>query len=99
MITYYGGNHPESEEEGMAQMDKWKVWVESLGDKVINPGTPLHVSKIVTSKSVEDDKGPNSMKSFAILKEENIEEAVEMVKLDPFLENNGTIRVSTMMEM
>ena len=99
MITYYGGNQPSSEEEGMAQMNKWKAWVESLGDTIVNLGTPLPVSKIVKSSSVEDDKDPNSMKGFAVVKAESIEAAIEIAKSDPFLENGGTIRVSQMMEM
>lgn len=99
MIAYYGGNQPSSQEEGMAQMNKWKAWVEGLGDTIVNPGTPLPVSKIVTSSSVEDDKDPNSMKGFAVVKAESIEAAIEISKSDPFLENGGTIRVSQMMEM
>jgi len=99
MIAYYGGNQPSSQEEGMAQMGKWKVWVEGLGEKVINPGTPLPVSRIVTSSRVEDDNDPNAMKGFAVVKAEGIEAAVEIAQSDPFLENGGTIRVSQMMEM
>jgi YCII-related domain-containing protein len=99
MIAYYGGNQPSSQEEGMAQMGKWKAWVEGLGDKVINPGTPLPDSKIVTSNSVKDDHDPNAMKGFAVVEAESIEAAVEIAQSDPFLENGGTIRVSEMMEM
>jgi len=99
MIAYYGGNQPSSKEEGMAQMKKWKAWVEGLGETIVNPGTPLPVSKIVTSSGVEDDNDPNSMKGFAVVKAESIEAAIEIAKSDPFLENGGTIRVSQMMEM
>ena len=99
MIAYYGGNQPSSEEEGMAQMTKWKAWVEGLGDTIVNPGTPLPISKIVTSSRVEDDKDPNSMKGFAVVKAESIEAAVAIAQSDPFLENGGTIRVSQMMAM
>ena len=99
MIAYYGGNQPSSEEEGMAQMGKWKAWIEGLGDKVINPGTPLPVSKIVTSHRVEDDNDPDAMKGFAVVKADSIDAAVEIAQSDPFLENGGTIRVSEMMEM
>ena len=60
-----------------------------LGDTIVNPGTPLPVSKIVTSSSVEDDKDPNSMKGFAVVKAESIEAAIEIAKSDPFLENGG----------
>ena len=99
MIAYCGGNQPSSQEEGMAQMGKWKTWVEGLGDKVINPGTPLPVSKIVTSSSVKDDDDSNAMKGFAVVKAESMEAAVEIAQSDPFLENGGTIRVSQMMEV
>ena len=99
MIAYYGGNQPSSKEEGMAQMGKWKAWVKSLGETIVNPGTPLPVSKIITSNSVEDDHDPKAMKGFAVVKAGSIEAAIEIAKSDPFLENGGTIRVSQMMEM
>ena len=99
MIAYYGGNEPGSREEGMAQMEKWSAWVKGLGDTIVNPGTPLPVSKLVTSGGVEDDADPNSMKGFAVVKADSMAAAVEIAQSDPFLENGGTIRVSQMMEM
>ena len=99
MIAYHGGDKPASKEEGMAHMEKWKAWVASLGDAVVNPGTPLMSSKLVTASSVEDDSNANAMNGFAVITAESIEAAVETAKTDPFLGMNGTIRVSQMMEM
>lgn len=99
VIAYHGGNKPSSKDEGMAQMEKWKAWVVSLGDTIVNPGTPFTESKVVTSESVQDDTDPNSMKGFAIVKAENMDAAIEITKTDPFLENGGTIRLSQVMEM
>ena len=99
MIAYYGGTQPNSQEEGMAQVEKWKAWVKDLGEAVVNPGTPLPVSKIVTSNSIEDDNDPNAMKGFAVVRAKDIESAIAIAQSDPFLENGGTIRVSQMMEM
>ncbi len=99
MIAYYGGNKPSSKEAGMAQMNKWKAWVEGLGDAVVNPGTPFMGTKIVTSGDVQDDADPNSMKGYAIVKAESFDEALKIANTDPFLENGGTIRLSQMMEM
>jgi len=99
MIAYYGGNQPSSKEEGMAQMGKWKAWVEGLGENVINPGTPLMDTKIITSSNVQDENDPHAMKGFAIVQAESIETAVEIAQSDPFLDVDGTIRVSQMMEM
>jgi len=99
MIAYYGGNQPSSKEEGMAQMNKWKAWVEGLGETIVNPGTPLMETKILTSSNVQDNKDPNAMRGFAVIKAESIDAAIEIAKSDPFLENDGTIHVSQMMEM
>ena len=99
MIAYYGGDKPSSKEEGMAHMTKWQAWVERLGDAVVNPGTPLMNTKVVTASNIFDDTEPDTMKGFAVVKAENIDAAVEMAKSDPFLMINGTIRVSQMMEM
>ena len=99
MIAYHGGKKPSSQEEGMVQMEKWKAWVKNLGEAVVNPGTPLPVSKLVGSGSVKDDNDPNSMKGFAIVKADSMEAAIGIAKSDPFLENGGTIRISQMMEM
>jgi hypothetical protein len=99
MIAYYGGNPPASKEEGMAQMGKWKTWVEGLGEKVVNPGTPLMETKIITSNDVQDENDPNAMKGFAVVKANSMEAALEIAQSDPFLENGGTIHVSQMMEM
>ncbi len=99
MIAYYGGNPPSSKEEAMAQMGKWKTWVEGLGDKVVNPGTPFMETKVLTSTDVQDENDPDAMKGFAMVKAENMDSALAIAQSDPFLENGGTIRVSQMMEM
>lgn len=99
MIAYHGGNPPASREEGAASMTKWKAWVDRLGDSIVNPGTPLTVSRLVTSAGVEESSDANAMKGFAVVRADDIESAVEIAKSDPFLETGGTIRVSQMMEM
>lgn len=99
MIAYHGGTAPKTQEDGATQMEKWKVWIQSLGDKIVNPGTPLPMSKIVSSNGVKDDGDPNSMKGFAIVRAADMDAAVNIAKSDPFLASGGTIRVSQMKEM
>ena len=55
IFAYHGGNKPGSPEEGAKQMAKWHTWVEGLGDAMVNPGTPLGMSKTVSSNGVADD--------------------------------------------
>ena len=65
---------------------KWKngaLGSKGLATTIVNPGTPLPVSKVVTSDRVEDDNDPNSMKGFAVVKARSMEAAVEIAQSDP----------------
>ena len=99
IIAYYGGKKPESPEEGAKHMAKWKAWVASLGDAVVNPGTPLGKSRIVSSAGVSDDGGSNPLTGFSTVKADSMDAALEMAKECPFLDTGGTIEVAEMMEM
>ena len=98
IIAYHGGKKPESPEEGGKQMEKWQAWVDGLGDAAVNPGTPLGKSRIVSSDSVSDDDGPNSLTGYSIVKADTMDAALEMAKACPFLDI-GTIEVAEVMEM
>ena len=99
IIAYHGGKKPESPEEGNTQMAKWKTWVADLGDAVVNPGSPMGRSKIVSSTGVSDDDGPDTMSGFSIVKADSLDAALDMAKACPFLEIGGTLKVAELMEM
>ena len=99
VIAYHGGKKPETPEEGAKHMEKWKAWVDGLGDAVVNPGTPLGKSKTVSSGSVSDDGGSNPMSGFSIVTADSMDAALEMAKKCPFLEFGGTLEVAEVMEM
>ena len=98
ILAYHGGKKPESPEEGAKHMAKWKAWVSELGDAVVNPGTPLGMSKFVSSSGVSDDGGPNSLTGFSVVKADSMDAALEMAKKCPFVEI-GTLEVAEMKEM
>ena len=98
IIAYHGGGKPESPEEGAEQMAKWQAWVSGLGDAVVNPGTPLGKSKIVSSGGVSDGDGSNSLTGYSIVKADSMDAALEMAKACPFLDI-GTLEVAEVMDM
>ena len=99
IIAYHGGNKPESPEDGAKQMAKWKAWVAGLGDAVVNPGTPLGKSRIVSSGGVSDDGGSNPMTGFSVVKADSMDAALEIAKGCPYLDIGGTIEVAEVMQM
>ncbi len=98
IFAYHGGKNPETPEEGANHMAKWKAWIGGLGDAVVNPGTPLGMSKTVSSGGVSDDGGPNPLVGFSIVTADGMDAALEMAKGCPFLEMS-TIEVAEVKEM
>ena len=41
LITYFGGNHPETEAEGQQHFARYQAWLKDLGDAVLSPMNPL----------------------------------------------------------
>ncbi|TDI56464.1 MAG: hypothetical protein E2O93_06050 [Alphaproteobacteria bacterium] len=99
ILAYHGGKKPETPAEGAKNMAKWKAWVGGLGDAVVNPGTPLGKSRIVSSLGVSDDGGSNPLIGFSIVKADSMDAALAMARECPHLEIGGTLEVAEVMEM
>ena len=83
IIAYHGGG--EMPEDPEAHQARFMAWIADLGDAVVNPGTPLGPSKMVTSEGVSDEGGVNLM-GFSVVKADSLEAAVEIARTCPFLE-------------
>lgn len=99
LLAYHGGKMPESPEEGAEHMAKWEAWATSLGDSLVNRGTPLGQSKSVSSSGVTDGGGTDPLLGYSILKADNIDAAVKIVEKSPHVNYGGTMVVAEMMEM
>jgi YCII-related domain len=97
IIAYLGGTKFESPQDGAAHREKWKDWLASLGDAVVNPGTPLGKGKLVSSSGVSD-AGADRLTGFSIVTADSIATALDMAQRCPFLDI-GTIEVAEVMEM
>lgn len=98
VFAYHGGRKPDTPEEGAELMAKWKAWIDDLGDAMVNPGTPVGMSKTVSADGVADDGGPNPLAGFSIVEAKDMDAALGMAKSCPFLEM-GTIEVAEAMQM
>ncbi len=97
VLAYLGGDKPSSPEEGAKNMAKWQAWIGGLGEAVVNPGMPLSGTQTVSQDGVAPSS--STMSGFTIVEAGSIDAAIEMAKSSPFLETNGTIDVSEVMEM
>lgn len=93
IIAYRDDGKPQDQ----GDRSKWEEWIKDLGDAVVNPGTPLMGSKLVSTEGVSDEM-PHRLTGFTTVKAENIEAAIEMAKSCPYLEV-GSLQVAEMMQM
>ena len=93
VFVYKGGETPLSPEDGVKFKEKCDAWVVNRGDTMISHGTPMGMSKTVSSSGVSENVGAKPLLGFAFIKAESMDDVLAIVKGCPFLEW-GTIEVA-----
>ena len=99
IFAYLGGNHPSDPEESSQHFSKYMEWLKSLGDSVVIPTIPLKDTNTVRSDGTIGEGGSSAMSGFSIIKADSMEAALSIAQSCPFLEINGSLEVSEMMQM
>lgn len=100
IITYRGQVKPKNPEQGKAHVGKWRDWISSLGDAIINPGTPLKEATIITANGISQEPNPNAMGGFMIFTADDMEAAIKIAQGDPYLEmESATLELAQIIEM
>ena len=99
MITYLGGDHPSSPEEGKQHMSRYEDWLSSLGNSAISPANPLKNTRTVNSDGTVTPGGNTSMSGFTIIEADSMEQALAIAKDCPFLDIGGSLEVSELIQM
>ena len=99
MLTYLGGDHPSNPEEGQKHFAKYKEWLGGLGDAVVSPANPLKGTCQVAPDGSVSDGSQTGMSGFTVVQADSKASALDMAKSCPFLEINGTLEVSEMIDM
>jgi len=99
IFVYLGGEYPSTPEEGKAHFDKYQRWLMSLGDAVVSPAVPFKDTHTVQPDGSIAPGSTAAMSGLSIIRAGSMVEALEAAKSCPFLEINGTLEVSEMIEM
>lgn len=99
VIVYLGGDQPTNPEDGKRHFSKYMDWLASLGDAVVSPANPLANTNTVNSDGTVTRGGTTTMSGYTIVKSDSMEVALSMAKSCPFLDINGSLEVSELMEM
>jgi hypothetical protein len=89
IFVYLGGEYPSSPEEGQKHFSKYQQWLSSLGDAVVSPAIPFKDTHTVQPNGTTAPGSTTAMSGLSIIKMASME----------FLEINGTLEISEMIEM
>jgi hypothetical protein len=99
IFVYLGGEYPSNPEEGQKHFSKYQQWLSSLGDAVISPAIPFKDTHTVQSNGATGAGSTTAMSGLSIIKMASMDEALKAAQSCPFLEINGTLEISEMIEM
>ncbi|NKB37471.1 MAG: hypothetical protein GKR93_09930 [Gammaproteobacteria bacterium] len=99
IMTYLGGEKPATPEAGKAHFARYKEWLSSLGDAVVSPANPLKDTTTINPDGSVSAGGTTSMSGYTIIEAESLDTALAMAKSCPFLDINGSLEVSELMQM
>ena len=100
IFAYHGSaKKPANDQEAADGMAKWKQWFNEYGESVVDPGSPVGMSKTVSADgSVEDHGGANPLAGYMVIKAEDMDAALDIAKNCPMPEG-GTMEVAEIIEM
>jgi len=99
VITYLGGKQPSTPEEGQKHFAKYKEWLSSLEGAVISPANPFKNTHTISPDGHITEGSKTTMSGYTIIDAESMDAALEMAKACPFLEIQGTLEVSELVQM
>jgi hypothetical protein len=93
LISYHGGGGPPSTPEAAQQMHAaFQAWVATVGDGMVDPGAPLGATRTVSASGVSD--GGSGPEGYTVIRADDMDDAVALVKNHPFVARGGTLIVS-----
>ena len=99
IFVYLGGEYPANRAEAQKHFEKYQQWLHSLGDAVISPAIPFKDTHTVQPDGSATPGSLSAMSGMAILRMSSMEEAIAAAQSCPFLEINGALEVSEMIEL
>jgi len=99
IFVYLGGEFPTDPEEGQKHFQRYQQWLNSLGDKVVSPAIPFKDTHTVQADGTTSPGSTTAMSGLSIIRSASMDEALVAAKSCPFLEINGVLEISEMVEM
>jgi hypothetical protein len=95
LFAYHGGKMPETEAEIATEMQRWRDWMDGLGDALVDPGNPVGMSSTVSIDGVADNGGANPVSGYSLVMADDMNAALAMAAGCPMVtQGHGSIEVA-----
>jgi len=92
VIFHYGFENPTKE-----IMDAWGNWFASIGDKIVDPGSPLGPGREISRSGIKElPMGLESLTGYTVINAANMDEAEKIAQGCPMI---TSVRVYEAMSM
>lgn len=88
-----GGSMGDTPEEQQKMMEDWMNWFGSLGEAVVDGGSPFGPSCTISSNGSVRDGGAAGLSGYSIITAESVSDAAEKAKGCPVLSGGGGVEV------
>ncbi|MBE0509994.1 MAG: hypothetical protein K0A95_04155 [Chromatiales bacterium] len=99
IFVYLGGEYPTDPKEGQLHLEKYQQWLNDLGDAVLSPAVPFKDTHTVQADGSASQGSISAMSGLSIMRMASMQEAIAAAQSCPFLEINGVLEVSELIEM
>ncbi|MDJ0738739.1 MAG: hypothetical protein QNJ91_03420 [Gammaproteobacteria bacterium] len=99
IFVYLGGEYPTDPAQGKAHFDRYQQWLHALGNAVVSPAVPFKDTHTVQPGKSPEAGSTTAMSGLSILDFGSMEEALGAAQSCPFLEIQGVLEVSEMIEL
>ena len=94
LLLYSGGSMAATEAEQKKLNDEWGQWFGSLGEALVDGGSPFKGAKSVSTSGHVSDGPVGSMASgYSVIKADSFDAAVAVAQRCPVLKSGGQISV------
>ena len=99
IFVYLGGEFPTDPEEGQKHFERYQQWLHALGDKVVSPAIPFKDTHTVQTDGTASPGSMTGMSGLSIIRADSMDDALAAARSSPFLEINGVLEISEMVEI
>ena len=93
LLAYRGGSMGDTPEEQQKSMEAWMNWFGTLGEAVVDGGSPFGPSSTISSDGAVKSGGGSRLTGYSVISADSLDDAVTKAKGCPALTSGGQVDV------